>query len=66
MWTAWGEPIPNSDDQSRVVLPEVTTPICDHEVQCLRKIYSLDRIISSEYHAADLYVELVQRIYTLL
>lgn len=58
----WGGPISDSD-RNQVILPEVNRPtITEDELQNLQETYTLDRIIASEYHAVDLYVELVHRV----
>ena len=63
----WEGPIPNSDDNVQVDVPTIDRPqlINEEQLEYLQQIYTLDRIISSDYHAADLYIELVDYIMSL-
>ena len=61
----WTEPIPDSDDSEQVHVSEVDRPvsISDDELEHLRQLYTLDKIISSDYHASDLYIDLLARVF---
>ena len=60
----WNEPIPNSDDSEQVDVPIINRPptVPETEAERLLQVYTVDRIVSSEYHAVDLYVELVDHV----
>ena len=64
----WNEPIPDSDDNDQVVLPIINRPstISEEEADRLQQEYTIDRIVSSEYHATDLYVQLVDHVASLI
>ena len=57
----WNESIPDSDDSEQEDVPIISRPptVSEMEAECLLQVYTVDRIVSSEYHAADLYVELI-------
>ena len=60
----WNEPIPDSDDSEQADIPIVNQPSCilSEEADRLQQEYTVDRIVSSEYHATDLYVQLVDHV----
>ena len=61
----WNEPIPDSDDGDQVVLPIINQPSTISEEEAEQE-YTIDRIVSSEYHATDLYVQLVDHVASLI
>ena len=64
----WNEPIPDSDDGEQVDVPIINRPptVSEMEAERLLRLYTLDRIVTSEYHATDLYVELVDHVTLML
>ena len=60
----WREPIPDCDDFEQVNVPVINTPSTINEaaVEHLQRMYPIERIVSSDYHAADLFAELVNHV----
>ena len=52
----WNKPVPDSDDSEQVDVPIINRPlmVSEMDVECLLQVYNC-----FQYHAVDLYVELV-------
>ena len=62
----WREPIPDCDEFEQVKLnvPVINRPSTINEaaVENLQRMYPMERTFSSNYHAADLFAELVNHV----
>ena len=63
---AWGESIPDSDDNEQVTVPEIRVPsfITDTQLGNLQRFYTLDRILSSDCHAVEMFIQLLGQVNT--
>lgn len=57
----WSGPISESDEDN-ITIPELNSPVSDDEIARLEQLYTIDRILSSDFHAVDLYCEIVEQI----